>query len=98
MDPTTITATSTAIIGLGTAAAGAFAFFIKRADKRREANEAELIAHLKAELLERDRQLKDVNRLLEQREADGMAWWGQLKAAGIEPVPTAWTPVLKEGI
>lgn len=96
MDPTLITAAGTFIVAVGGAAGGAIAFFIKRADKRREANEAQLIAHLTKELAQRDRQIERLKEVVGLRERDGMKWWGQLQAANITPNPAEWTPLPKD--
>lgn len=96
MDPTIITAAGTFIVAVGGATGGAVAFFIKRADRRREANEAQLITHLTKELAQRDRQIEHLKSVIAVRERDGMKWWGQLKALGVEPNPTEWTPLPKD--
>ncbi|MCQ1951628.1 hypothetical protein NNX28_17050 [Arthrobacter sp. zg-Y859] len=96
MDPTLITATGTFIVAVGGATGGAVAFFIKRADRRREANEALVIAHLTSELAQRDQEIARLKELAASRESDGMNWWGQLKALGVEPNPRTWTPLPKD--
>lgn len=96
MDPATITAAGTFLVAAGGAVGTAVAFFIKRADRRREANEALLIAHLTEELRQRDAELRQERKLRELREKDGLRWWRQLVAAGETPEPAEWTP-LPEG-
>lgn len=92
MDPTFITA----LTGLFVASGGAVGFFIKRADTRRQTNEAALITHLKAEL-ERER-LKNalLSESLSIRTADGESWRDQLLEHDIKPIPERWTPLPKE--
>ena len=96
MDPTTITAAGTFIVAVGGAVGGAVAFFIRRADVRRKENEAQVIAHLTQELEKKDRQIARLKDVAESRERDGMTWWGQLKALGVEPVPANWTQLPKD--
>ena len=96
MDPTLITAVSTFIVGVGGAIGAAAAFFIRRSDTRRKENRDQLIAHLQAELAAERRKTARLETALEYREADGMKWWGQIKALGVEPVPANWTPLPKD--
>ena len=96
MDPTFITAASGFIVAVGGAIGGAVAFFIRRSDVRRKENRAELIAHLQAELAAERRKTARLEAVVDSREADGMKWWGQIKALGIEPVPATWTPLPKD--
>lgn len=89
MDPTFITAAGTFIVAVGGATGGAVAFFIKRADKRREENEARLLAHLTKELA----YWKEVAAI---RQKDATAWREQLIANDITPTPADWTPLPTE--
>lgn len=89
MDPTFITAAGTFIVAVGGATGGAVAFFIKRADKRREENEARLLTHLTKELA----YWKEVAAI---RQRDATAWREQLIANDIDPIPAAWSPLPTE--
>ena len=92
MDPTFITA----LTGLFVASGGAVGFFIKRADTRRQANEAALIAHLKAELEKERARAARLAEIVEIRTMDGTSWREQLIANDIKPKPEHWTPLPKE--
>lgn len=92
MDPTFITA----LTGLFVASGGAVGFFIKRADTRRQANEAALIAHLQKELEKKSAELKRLNDIVEIRTQDGTRWREQLIKNDIKPEPEHWTPLPKE--
>ena len=89
IDPTLITAAGTFIVAVGGAAGAAVAFFIKRADKRREENEARLLTHLTKELA----YWKQVAAI---RLRDATAWREQLIANDITPTPADWTPLPTE--
>ena len=92
VDPTFLTA----LTGLFVASGGAVGFFIKRADTRRQTNEAALIAHLTKEL-ERERARSALlAESLEIRTADGEGWRDQLLEHDIKPIPERWTPLPKE--
>lgn len=92
MDPTFITA----LTGLFVASGTAVGFFIKRADTRRQANEAALIAHLKAEVAKAEARAARLAEIVEIRTADGTSWREQLIANDIKPKPEHWTPLPKE--
>lgn len=89
MDSQTITAYAgliAATVGLLTAIGAGVSFLIRRADRRRESGDTELVAHLRKEL----RKLK---RELDMKEADATSWRDQLLENGIKPNPAHWTPI-----
>lgn len=92
MDAGVITATTGfigAVVALLTAAGGALAFFIRRADKKRESGEALMLEHLKGEL-------RKAHRALAIRTRDGNAWRDQLLRNDLEPEPAEWSPLPDE--
>lgn len=91
MDPSLITALSTLVLSIGGAVGGGAAFLIKRADRRREAREALLITHLTNELQARDKEIRELKKLVSIREQDGMRWLVQLHAHNVTPDPPHWT-------
>jgi len=96
VDPATITAAGTFIVTVGGAIGGVVAFFLRRSDVSRKENDTQVIALLTQELEKKDRQIVRLNEVVEARERDGMTWWGQLKALGVEPVPANWTQLPKD--
>lgn len=97
MDPqgvAAVTATTTligALVAALTAAGTAIAFFIKRADKKRETGEALMLNNLKGQI----RDLKALSRwkdqIIQLQQRDGTAWREQLLRNDIEPAPPEWT-------
>jgi hypothetical protein len=78
-----------AVVALLGLIGGGISFVIRRADRRRETGETELVAHLR-------KQIRNLKRKLTAREADGSAWKDQLLKNDIEPTPSHWTPFLEE--
>lgn len=96
MDEGIITA-STGLIGalvtLLTAIGGALAFFIRRADKKRELGEATLLEHIKTQLVNALAELRWTRDVADLRYADGNRWREQLLRADLDPKPEDWTPL-----
>ncbi|MFJ7748720.1 hypothetical protein ACIQXM_02045 [Arthrobacter sp. NPDC097144] len=92
MDPTFLTA----LTGLFVAAGTGIGFLIKRADTRRQANEALLIAHLQKELAKKDKEIGRLKDAVDIRTQDGTSWREQLLEHDIKPKPEHWTPLPKE--
>lgn len=83
----------TAVVPLLAAIGGGMAFLINRADKRRESNEALLIAHLNQQLAKKDKEIRQLRRENRVLRADGTSWREQLIANDISPRPEHWTEI-----
>lgn len=75
-----------AIVALLGLIGGGISFLIRRADRRRESGETELVTHLR-------RELRKLKRELDMKEADATSWRDQLMEHGIKPNPAHWTPI-----
>lgn len=92
MDSTLITAYAGligAVVALLGVIGGGISFVIRRADRRREAGETGLVEHLR-------KQIRNLKRKLDAREADGTMWKEQLIENDIRPNPSHWTPIREE--
>lgn len=92
MDSQTITAYAgfiTAVVALLGVIGAGIGFVIRRADRKRETGETELVEHLR-------KKIRNLKRKLTAREADGTMWKEQLLKNDIEPIPSTWTPFLEE--
>lgn len=78
-----------AVVALLALIGGGISFVIRRADRRRESGETELVTHLR-------KQIRTLKRKLDAREADATAWKEQLLKNDIDPNPSHWTPFLEE--
>jgi hypothetical protein len=85
-----------AVVALLTAVGGGIAFFINRADKKRETGETMMLAHLKEQLRKSELKNRWLEHALQIRIADGTAWREQLIHAHIEPLPAEWTELPQE--
>lgn len=89
-----------ALTGLLVAIGGGVGFLIKRADTRRQANEALVIAHLtkelakkEAELIQKELTIRYLRRIYDICHQDATAWREQLIANDINPEPAQWSPL-----
>lgn len=99
MDATSITALTGLLVAIG----GGVGFLIKRADTRRQANEALLIAHLtkelakkEAELLQKEATIRYLRTAYDICHQDASAWREQLIANDITPFPDRWSPLPRQ--
>lgn len=86
----------TAITALLTATGAGVGFFIRRADRRRESNEALLIENLRAQLLEAKKEARRWKRAWGLADADAAAYREQLIEHDIPPEPAHRTPLPEE--
>jgi hypothetical protein len=83
----------TAISALITVLGGGAGFIIRRADKKRESNEALLIDNLRAQLAEAKREARRWKRSWELANNDATAYREQLIQHDIPPLPPHRTPL-----
>jgi hypothetical protein len=76
--------------GFLTVIGGGIAWWVNRADKRRDSREAAVIQTLKDRIEELKVQLARVTRRLNQRTRAGDRWREQLVENHIKPDPDAW--------
>ena len=76
--------------GFLTVIGGGIAWWVNRADKRRDSREAAVIQTLKDRIEELKMQLARVTRRLNQRTRAGDRWREQLVENHIKPDPDAW--------
>lgn len=86
----------TAITALLTAIGAGVGFLIRRADKRRETNEALLIDNLKAQLAEAKKEARRWKRAWQLADNDAAAYREQLIQHDIPPKPAHRTPLPEE--
>jgi hypothetical protein len=82
-----------AVVTLLTAIGGALAFFIRRADKKREQGEAILLEHIKTQLSNALAELRWLQDVVDLRYIDGNRWREQLLRSDLDPKPADWTPL-----
>ena len=75
---------------LVTVVGGGIAFLVNRADKRRDAREAQVIQTLKDRIEELKKTIAALRRKLEKRTRAGDRWREQLVAHDIRPDPAEW--------
>lgn len=96
MDAEVITA-STGFIGSVVALLGALgggiAFFIRRADKKREEGESSMLTHYREQLAKTERKIAWLEMALAIKTEDGTAWREQLIENEIKPNPSKWSAI-----
>ena len=75
---------------LVTVVGGGIAFLVNRADKRRDAREAQVIQTLKDRIEELKKTIAALRRKLEKRTRAGDRWREQLVENHIKPDPAEW--------
>jgi len=76
--------------GFLTVVGGGIAWLVNRADKKRDAREAQVIQTLKDRIEELKKTVASLNRKLSRRTRTGDKWREQLIEAHIKPDPDEW--------
>ncbi|MEZ2373129.1 hypothetical protein [Arthrobacter sp. RCC_34] len=90
MEPEGISGLVTALVGALTAGGGAVAFFVNRADKKREAGEGQVIATLRERVSELKAEVQSLLRKIHRMRRAGDKWREQLIENDIKPDPGEW--------